>query len=279
MILVTGGAGFIGSQLCARLVALGHDVVSLDNYSAGSRENHVAGVYYVEGHTKDIACQVKMQPRAIFHLGEFSRVDASFGAAPIVYESNVVGTAAVLDYWKSFGCRLIYAGSSTRFAEDDSASPYSRSKAQNADLVLEFGRSHKLSHAVSYLYNVYGPGERYGETGTLIEIFRHKVLHNEPLPVVLPGTQRRNFTHVDDVVDGLMLLLDKGEGEFPIGADDNYSVLEVAGMFGSSIAFLPEREGNRCNSAIDTSAIRMLGWRQQRHLVDYIAEISLCGAT
>ena len=273
MILVTGGAGFIGSRLCARLVSLGLEVVAVDDYLEGSRSNHVAGVHYVEGHTRHIARLIDRRPDLVFHLGEFSRVEASFAWAERVRDSNVIGTAAMLEFWIAQRCRLVYAGSSTRFAQDASASPYSTSKRENADQVLALGAAFGLPHAVTYFYNVYGPGERASATGTLIEIFRQKHEQGEALPVVSPGTQRRKFTHVDDIVDALVLLMTAGVGEFPIGAPADYSVLEVASMFGGPVQMLPEREGNRRASSLDASAIRTLGWRPHRTLVSYIAQI------
>jgi UDP-glucose 4-epimerase len=273
MILVTGGAGFIGSQLCARLVSLGLDVVALDDYVEGSRINHVTGVHYVEGHTRHIARLIDRRPDLIFHLGEFSRVEASFAQAERVRDSNVIGTAAVLEFWIAQRCKLVYAGSSTRFAQDASTSPYSISKRKNSDRVLALGAASGLPHAVTYFYNVYGPGERAGATGTLIEIFRQKHERGEALPVVSPGIQRRYFTHVDDIVDALVLVMPAAVGEFSIGAAENYSVLEVASMFGGPVQMLPERRGNRRASSLDASAIRSLGWRQRRSLASYIAQI------
>jgi UDP-glucose 4-epimerase len=273
MILVTGGAGFIGSRLCARLVTLGLDVVSVDDYLEGSSANHVAGVHYIEGHTRHIARLIDRRPDLVFHLGEFSRVEASFAQTERVRESNVIGTAATLEFWIAQRCKLVYAGSSTRFALDASTSPYSISKRKNADQVLALGAAFGLPHAVTYFYNVYGPGERAGATGTLIEICRQKHEQREALLVVSPGTQRRNFTHVDDIVDALVLLTTVGVGEFPIGAAENYSVLEVASMFGGPVQMVPERQGNRKASSLDASAIRSLGWRPRRNLASYIAQI------
>jgi UDP-glucose 4-epimerase len=273
MILVTGGAGFIGSRLCARLVSLGRQVVAVDDYLEGSRANHVPGVHYIEGHTRHIAHLIDRRPHLVFHLGEFSRVEASFARAERVQDSNVIGTAAVLDFWIAQRCKLVYAGSSTRFAQDPIASPYSISKRKNAEQVVALGAAFGLPHAVAYFYNVYGPGERAGATGTLIEIFRQKHEQGEALPIVQPGTQRRNFTHVDDIVDALVLLMRAGVGEFPIGAAEDYSVLEVASMFGGPVRMLPERLGNRRASSLDASAIRSLGWRQRRSLAFYILQI------
>jgi UDP-glucose 4-epimerase len=140
MILVTGGAGFIGSRLCARLVSLGLKVVAVDDYFEGSRANHVAGVHYIEGHTRHISRLIDRRSDLVFHLGEFSRVEASFARAERVQDSNVIGTAAMLEFWIARRCRLVYAGSSTRFAHDVSASPYSISKRENADQVAGLGR-------------------------------------------------------------------------------------------------------------------------------------------
>lgn len=274
IILVTGAAGFIGSRLCRALANADARVIGLDDYSMGSRDNQVAGVDYREGSTRDVAELVPEDPAIIFHLGEYSRVESSFADQDEVTRSNVIGSAGVFDYWTGKRCKLVYAGSSTRFATDGSSSPYSRSKKANADLVLSLAEHEGLPAAVTYFYNVYGPGERTGATGTLIETFRQQWLNGDPLTVVSPGTQRRNFTHVDDIVDGLLLVAILGVGEFPIGAAWDYSPLEVAGMFGGgSITMLPQRAGNRKDAAIDTSRIRELGWLQKRNLRDYIASV------
>jgi UDP-glucose 4-epimerase len=271
MILVTGGAGFIGSHLCRRLVLEGYDVISLDDYSTGLTENHVPGVTYRKGHTAEIAALIPECPDVIFHLGEYARVEASFADEEQVIHSNGTGTRAVRKYWADTKAKMVYAGSSTIFATQWTYSPYEGSKRSNACLILKEAREKSLHAAVTFFYNVYGPGERAGGTGTVIEIFRQQHLMGEPLTVVAPGTQRRNFTHVSDIVDGLMITMDH-EGEFQIGAAESYSVLEVAQMFGDLIRFLPERPGNRMEAAMDTSRIRSLGWVQQHHLSDYIKE-------
>jgi UDP-glucose 4-epimerase len=119
---------------------------------------------------------------------------------------------------------------------------------------------------------VYGPRERSGAYGTLIEIFRQKKLSGEKLSINAPGTQRRNFTHVDDIVDGLLLVGEHGEGDdFGIGDKRAYSVLEVAEMFGGEIEMRPEVPGNRITSNIDTSKTELLGWSCKRALPEYIA--------
>jgi UDP-glucose 4-epimerase len=277
LVLVTGGAGFIGSHLCERLVAEGYSVISLDNYFTGSPENHHAGVVYIEGHTKAIADILLEVPDVIFHLGEYSRVEKSFDEPDVVWDLNIAGTFGVLEYCRKNKIKLVYAGSSTKFADGGlgrDQSPYAWTKATNTELVRDYGEWYGLNYAIAYFYNVYGPRERAGIYGTLIEIFRQKYLHGEILTIVAPGTQKRNFTHVDDIVDGLVKIGDSGEGDnFGIGDERAYSILEVAEMFDAPIELLPERKGNRMAAEIDTSKTRLLGWEIQNNLADYIKEI------
>lgn len=274
-ILVTGGAGFIGSHLCERLSREGNRVISLDNYFTGTRENHIEGVEYREGHTKDIDALVPETPDIVYHLGEYSRVEKSLTEPALVWDLNKLGTFAVLEFCRAKNVKIVYAGSSTKFGDGGlgrDQSPYAWSKATNTELVQNYGFWYGLPYAITYFYNVYGPGERAGAYGTLIEIFRQKRIKNESLSVHAPGTQKRNFTHVEDIVEGLILVGDNGEGnDFGIGDEQAYSVLEVAQMFGGEIEMKPEVQGNRMGSEIDTSKTRSLGWKCRRTLPEYIA--------
>ena len=276
-ILVTGGAGFIGSNLCERLAKEGHKVISLDNYFTGSKDNHVAGVEYREGHTKDIAKHVPETPDLIYHLGEYSRVEISLTEPAVVWGLNSAGTFGVVEFWRHKKCKLVYAGSSTKFGDGGLGrvqSPYAWTKASNTELVQNYARWYSLPYAITYFYNVYGLRERSGKYGTVIEIFRQKQLKGEPLGVVSPGTQKRNYTHVDDIVSGLVLVGEKGEGdEYGLGSPEAYSVLEVAKMFGASVEMLPERAGNRMDSTLDSTKASGLGWTPEHKLEDYIAGI------
>ncbi|HYF10467.1 MAG TPA: NAD-dependent epimerase/dehydratase family protein [Candidatus Paceibacterota bacterium] len=275
--VVTGGAGFIGTHLCKRLLASGYKVISLDNYFTGSRENHAAGVEYREGHTRDIERHIPEKPGILYHLGEYSRVEKSFDEPDIVWDLNKAGTFGVLEFWRKKKPKLIYAGSSTKFADGGlgrDQSPYAWTKASNTELVRNYHDWYELPFAITYFYNVYGPGERSGIYGSVIEIFRQKFLQGKPLSVVTPGTQKRNFTHVDDIVDGLLLVGEKGNGdEFGLGAKEAYSVLDVARMLGGEIEMLPERKGNRMGGFLDTTKSEALGWIARRSLADYIQEI------
>lgn len=275
-VLVTGGAGFVGSRLCARLLGEGHRVISLDNYFAGSRDNHIPGVDYREGHTKDIARLVPETPGILFHLGEYARVEQSLLEPDVVHDLNIVGTDAVVEYWKNKRCKLVYAGSSTKFGDGGAArekTPYASTKARNTEKVKMIGDAEKLPYAITYFYNVYGPGERAGVYGTVIELFKEMYRRGSPISVTAPGTQKRNFTHVDDIVEGLMLVAEKGEGdEYGLGNERAFTMLEVAGLFGGEIVMLPPRAGNRMESGLDTSKSRALGWSATRSLEEYIGE-------
>ncbi len=281
LIVVTGGAGFIGSHLCERLIKEGHEVISLDNYSTGSEENHIPGVEYRIGHTKNIATIILETPDLIFHLGEYARVEQSFSDIETVLDENIVGTVAVLEYVRKTGAKLVYAGSSTKFADGGigkDQSPYAWTKASNTNLVQRYGDWYGITYAITYFYNVYGPRERGDvQSGTLVAIFADKFSKGDKLTVRLPGTQKRNFTHVYDIVQGLVLVGYQGEGdEYGLGHPDSFSILEVAQMFGGVIEMLEERPGNRMSSGVDVHRAALeLGWKPQYSLPDYIQSLKI----
>lgn len=280
LILVTGGAGFVGSHLCERLAKEGCRVISLDDYSTGSEDNHVAGVEYRKGHTKDIEAHIAEVPDIIFHLGEYPRVEQSFDDIERVLDSNVLGTKAVLEFARKRRSKFVYAGSSTKFADGGigkDQSPYAWTKASNTELTKNYGEWFGLNYAITYFYNVYGPRERGdSKSGTVIGIFKEHFDKGLPLTVRLPGTQRRNFTHIADIVEGLVLVGARGAGdEYGLGHPDSYSILEVAGFFGGEVTMLPERPGNRMNSRADVRRAEMeFGWKPRYNLPDYIREIT-----
>jgi UDP-glucose 4-epimerase len=282
LVLVTGGAGFIGSHVCERLVREGHRVISLDNYFTGTKENHVPGVEYREGHTKDIARLVSERPDVIYHLGEYARVGKSLEEPALLWDLNMDGTFAVLEFWRSHKCKLVYSASSTKSvgARADGTlgrdlSPYTWAKAAMSDLVNDYARWYELPYVIVYYYNVYGPRERpANQYGTFIETCRQHFLKKEPQQVRMPGTQTRAFTHVEDTVNGIMLAAEKGSGDgYGLASTDEYSLLDVAKMFGGDIEMLPQTKTTREQSVINSEKIKALGWQQTRFLKEYIEEV------
>lgn len=275
--VVTGGAGFVGSHLCERLVKEGYHVISLDNYFTGIPENHVEGVAYRTGHTKDISAIVPETPDIVFHLGEYARTEKSFEDVELVFDLNQKGTVAVLEFCRRRKCKLVYAGSSTKFADGGDGrnqSPYAWTKASNTELIQNYGDWFNIDYAIVYFYNVYGPREMSGPFGTLIRIFTELHRNGQPLTITLPGTQQRNFTHVYDIVDGIILTAQNGKGDgYGIGADQSYSVLDVARMFGGELIMMPERKGNRMAAGVDNEKVKALGWKQNHTLEQWIKNV------
>lgn len=287
-VLVTGGAGFVGSHLCERLVEKGYEVYSLDNYFTGSKKNHVNGVTYIEGETKEIEKLLDFTPDMIYHLGEYSRVEQSFDDIELVYRYNKIGTFAVLQFARKVGCKVLYAGSSTKFGDGGlgrDASPYAWTKATNTELVMNFERWYNVPYAITYFYNVYGPREiATGKYATLIALFTEKMKKGEPLTVVSPGTQKRNFTHINDIINALVKVGEEGYGdEFGIGSGEAYTILEVAEMFldmskeeaikEGKLIMLPERKGNRMAADVMSEKTKALGWEPKMRLPDYIEQL------
>ena len=280
-ILVTGGAGFVGSHLCERLAKDENNAVySLDNYFTGSENNHVENVTYIRGNTKDIDKLINFSPDMVYHLGEYSRVEQSFDDITKVWEYNKDGIFAVLEFVRKHGCKILYAGSSTKFGDGGlgrSASPYAWTKASNTELVQNYGVWFNVPYAITYFYNVYGPREiQTGKYATLIALFKEKMKNGEPLTIVSPGTQKRNFTHIEDIINGLVLVGENGYGdEFGIGSGEAYSIKDIAQMYDGKIEMLPERKGNRMSADVISAKTEALGWKPTKKIKDYIEELRL----
>jgi len=278
-ILITGGAGFIGSHLCERLAKdKNNEVYSLDNYFTGTKDNHIDNVTYIKGLTSDIDSLIDFSPEIVYHLGEYSRVEQSFDDIDKVWQFNKDGIFAVLEFVRKHKCKILYAGSSTKFGDGGlgrSASPYAWTKASNTELVINYGNWFNVPYAITYFYNVYGQREiQTGKYATLIALFKEKMKNNEPLSVVLPGTQKRNFTHIEDIINGLILVGENGYGdEFGIGSSEAFTINEIAKMFGGKIEMLPERKGNRMSADVITSKTVSLGWKSTKSIKDYIEKL------
>jgi UDP-glucose 4-epimerase len=284
-VLVLGGAGFIGSNLIELILQrnLASVVISLDNYTSGSTANHIKDdrVRYFDGSSWDILQSKNSDfqsfcPDVVFHLGEFSRIITSFSNVNYVFESNSLGTQRILEYCVRKKAKLIYSGSSSTFGndgQDANLSPYAFLKRQNVLLIQNYAEWFGLKYAIATFYNVYGTRDiEEGEYATVVATFRRQFAAAQPLTVVLPGTQRRIFTHVHDIVDGLLLVAKRGEGDgYKLAGDDDVSIVELANMFGTAITYVPERRGERFSSVCESSRARTeLGWAPRVSLASYV---------
>ena len=280
-IVITGAAGFIGGNLCERLVK-DNEIIGIDNYFTGSKNNHIDGVTYIESNAENIEnvlAELNFKPDIVYHLGEYSRVEQSYDDVGTVLEYNTKGIVNILEYIRKTKCKLIYAGSSTKYSDiGKDGSPYAWTKATNTELVKNYGKWYNIDYAITYFYNVYGPREiSDGKYSTLIAKFAKAMKEGSALTVVRPGTQKRNFTHISDTVNALVLIGENGAGdEYGIGSPEAFSVQEVAEMFNpekNKIIYLNERKGNRMSAEVVTDKTRELGWEPKKNLKDYISEL------
>ena len=276
-ILVTGGAGHIGSHIIEMLVRdPSNQVISLDNYFNGSEENHIVGAEYRRGHTKDIERLVPETPDVVYHLGEYARISPSFDEVEKVYDMNIVGTFAVVEFCRNRGVgKLVYAASSTKFADEGKGrhqNPYSFSKATNVDLINDYGRWYNLPYAICYFYNAFGPREKgVGKYATLVAKFEQAYLKNEPFTVVKPGTQKRNFTYVGDLARGMIMVAEKGQGDgYALNNSKRYSVVEIAEAFGGPVKYIEGDPGRSESGETPMKAREELGWETTVDILDYI---------
>jgi len=275
-ILITGGAGFVGSHLAKILHEHGNSVHVLDNYFTGKKENHIKGVRYTRGETSKIfSLYENTSLDYIFHLGEYSRVEQSFKDIELVVEYNISPFYQVLKLTSHHNAKLIYSGSSTKFSLDLEVveSPYSFTKRINTELLVKYANWFNIDFAITYFYNVYGPGEisngRYATViAKFIELKKQKA---EYLPITKPGTQQRRFTHIDDVINGLIVVAQKGLGDnFGIGANESYTIIEVAEMLEMPYKIEEYKRGNRMDGLLQTQKTKELGWEPTKSLKQYL---------
>lgn len=280
-VLVTGGAGFVGTNLVKRLQSDGHEVYVLDNLSAGKRRNYIDGVTYIEGNTQDLEHYMiayNFKPEMIYHLGEYSKITPSFEEIDKVFYYNIVGSYEVISYANHYDIPLVYAASSTRLAmEGENHSPYSFFKASVVQMLKNFGEWYGMRYSICYFYNVYGEYQDTWENEwqTVLGIFEQQYRAGKPLTVVGDGLQQRDFTYVGDIVNGLVMASQQIRNEeYQLGSGKVYSILEVAKMFTDNITFIPERRGDRRYGKADVEAtMKSLGWKAEMTVERWIEQI------
>jgi UDP-glucose 4-epimerase len=272
-VLVTGGCGFIGYALTVKLIERGYDVDVIDNLSIGKEAKVPEGCNFIKSDVRDIFYLEQKKYDYIFHLAALSRIQPSFKAEHLTFSVNVAGTVEVAQYAKRNNSKLIYAGSSSRHY-DPMLSPYAMSKHMGEEWIKML-KKHGLNAEIARFYNVYGPGELLDSNmAAVIGTFRNQSNNNLPLTIHGDGEQRRDFTYIDDIVDGLIKIAEsdeKHDDAWELGTGKSYSINEIARMFNKKVVHLPDVEGNyRETIRVNDDAIERLGWQPKDRLKEYI---------
>lgn len=277
-VIVTGGGGFIGSNLVDKLIEQGQDVLVVDNFSTGYPLNVHKKAKLITRDIRQGFLDIKelreIKPDVIYHIAALARIQPSFQRPAETLEVNSQGTVRVLEYAKFVGTKVVYAGSSS-FYFDPHANPYAYSKWIGEEHCKMYNKVYGVPTAIARFFNVYGPRHvKDGENAAMLGIFERQRKNNEPLTVTGTGEQRRDFTHVNDICSGLMAMAEKEwNGDvFNLGRSNNYSVNEVAQMFKpKEIKYIPARPGEAWETLADLSFTKeKLNWEPTHNLPDYV---------
>ena len=261
IIVVTGGAGFVGSNLIEFLINKTKlKIISIDNYSSGSKKNHIKDkrIKYINTNTKNISKILNLYKKKInvvFHFGEFSRIYQSFLKLNECISSNTIGSHEVFNFCLLNKIKLIYSATSATIGnkgDDKNLSPYAFTKSKNLEMLENLKKWYKFKFEIVYFYNVYGTRQVCtGSMATVIGIFEKQFEKKIPLTVVKPGTQSRRFTHINDTVEVCYYAWKKNKSRhYSISNKKSYTIIEVAKLFNSKIKLMPPRRGERYASAL-----------------------------
>lgn len=304
--IVTGGCGFIGSHIVDRLVEEGHEVRVIDDLSAPENENFYyhpdknSKVYYFKKDiSKDDSCdEVFSGADYVFHLAARSRIQPTIGSPNECFEVNVVGTQRVLEWSRNHSIkRVIYSGTSSLYGHQnqipfapnmpaDCLNPYSMSKWMGEQICKLYNQLYSVPSIVLRYFNVYGPREPIkGNYAPVVGLFKRQHKNDMPPTIVSPGTQRRDFTYIDDVVDANLLAMKASSTDIPfnvynVGTGKNYNMFDLAQMiygkpgtggWSSIVDMKPPRPAEVKETLADIeSTMRDLGWFPKHKLEDKI---------
>ncbi len=279
-ILVTGGAGFIGTALIKKLLKEGHQVISIDDYSIGLKDNHIEGCEYFDGKVEHIEKYSKLNINfdLVYHLAALSRIQPSFNNPDETFRVNTIGTQKVLEWARYKNTKVVYAGSSSRW-HNPYQSPYAACKHIGEEACKMYKKTYGMDIEIVRFYNVYGPGEIIdGDWAAVIGKWRRQVRDGELITIVGNGEQRRDFTYIDDIIDGLWKIGIKNikhEDAWELGTGNNYSINQIYDWFKEKFYVgsinIPEQSGNYKETIRENDdSLKQLNWKPTDQLKKYI---------
>lgn len=288
--LVTGGCGFIGSHIVDKLVEMKHDVIVIDDLSADENEEfyyNEKATYFELDISKDNCSDQFKGVDYVFHLAARSRIQPTIGSPNECFEVNVVGTQRVLD-WSRLNSvkKIIYSGTSSLYGHQntipfmpnmpaDCLNPYSMSKWMGEQICKLYSQLYSLDSVVLRYFNVYGPREPIkGKYAPVVGLFKRQTKSGDPMTIVGTGSQKRDFTYIDDVVEANICAMNKSPSGFKIynvGTGKNYSINEIAEMIGGKTVFIAARPAEVEETLADISQTsKDLSWYPKYDLPDMI---------
>tara|TARA_Y100001963_G_scaffold156665_1_gene250848 strand:+ start:57 stop:896 length:840 start_codon:yes stop_codon:yes gene_type:complete len=277
-ILITGGAGFVGTNLIKQLLKKDHKVSSVDNYSTGKTKNHIEGCEYVKGDICDIKNDFNPKFDIVFHLAAIARIQPSFKKPENYIQTNFQGTYNIVKYCIRENIPLIYAGSSSHHS-GKFKNPYTFSKDMGEEIIQLYQKHFNLKSSIARFYNVYGPYQlTEGGYTTLIGRWINNINNGIQCEIYGDGNKRRDFTHVEDITRGLTAIMEQNAYgyTFEFGRGKNHSVLDVAKMFNIDPIFKENKPGEAQETLANYSlAKEVLGWTPEINLENYIKDLKL----
>jgi len=290
-VIVTGGAGFIGSHVVDALVARGDEVHILDNLATGSPENVSTAATFHEADIRTDAARLfaEVRPELCVHLAAQADVNTSVRRPDYDAEVNVLGTVRILEAARATGARIVFSSTggaiygecdvpATELSPRRPLSPYGIAKLAAEEYLAGWNRLYGTSHVALRFANVYGPRQLASLEGGVIAIFLERMAAGKPTAIFGDGAQVRDFVHVEDVVEAVLAAGGHAGGVFNVGTGVGTSINELhaacrlAAASSGLPSYEPGREGDVIHSVIDPAlAAAELGWRPQTSLADGLA--------
>jgi len=278
-VLVTGGLGFIGYNLVKKLLETGNtDITVIDNLSSDSSNinNKHDRVKYIIDDINNLE-NIKYKDLdfdVIFHLAALARIQPSFEDPVSYFKSNVLGTVQVCELARRCNAKIVYAASSSAYG-GPKLNPYAFAKYTGEEILVMYSKLYNISTVCARFFNVYGDKQpTTGTYATLIGIFEQQYKNNQSLTITGDGEQRRDFTHVYDICDGLICLSDHEfiGNVFNLGTGTNYSINAIAEMFKTNTKYIPSRPGEARTTLADIEETKKYGYEPKQKIQDYILD-------